>query len=32
MKSNGEDDSPFDIVITLLEGTSKLILLFNDRL
>lgn len=32
MKSSGEDDSPFDIVITLLEHTSKLILLFNDRL
>lgn len=32
MKSSGEDDSPFDIVITLLERTSKLILLFNDRL
>ena len=32
MKSSGEDDSSFDAVISLLEHTSKLVSLFNDRL
>lgn len=32
MKSSGEDDSSFDAVISLLEHTSELVSLFNDRL
>lgn len=32
VKSSGEDDSSFDAVISLLEHTSKLVSLFNDRL